>query len=295
MKIGFYLLGKKGSYALTKFIEVFGSDSVAFVEVATDSGVDEDCSSYIIELCRKNSINFSVRGIKENAIHQGADYFFAIGWRWIIKNSEKLIVFHDSLLPKYRGFSPLVNMLINGESKIGVTAIKATADYDKGDIVCQVFLPVIYPIKISEAIDKILPLYAELVVECSRKIQSLGELVGDPQDENLATYSLWRNEGDYFIDWNSSAGKIERFINSVGSPYAGAAAWLADRKVRIFNAEIIEDVIVENRDSFLGKVIFMTDGFPTVVCANGLLIIKELRSEENENLIGKIPFRSRFK
>ena len=41
----------------------------------------------------------------------------------MIKNSENLIVFHDSLLPKYRGFAPLVSQLINGEEYLGVTAI----------------------------------------------------------------------------------------------------------------------------------------------------------------------------
>ena len=46
-----------------------------------------------------------------------------------------MIIFHDSLLPKYRGFAPLVNSLINQEKEIGVTAIKASQNYDEGDTV----------------------------------------------------------------------------------------------------------------------------------------------------------------
>jgi methionyl-tRNA formyltransferase len=54
-----------------------------------------------------------------------SDFNIAISWRWMLKVSN-LIVIHDSLLPKYRGFSPLVNMLINGEDTLGVTVLFAT-------------------------------------------------------------------------------------------------------------------------------------------------------------------------
>jgi methionyl-tRNA formyltransferase len=52
---------------------------------------------------------------------------------------------HDSLLPKYRGFAPLPNALINGEREVGVTALFASEEYDMGDIVCQRRLAVEYP------------------------------------------------------------------------------------------------------------------------------------------------------
>jgi methionyl-tRNA formyltransferase len=43
-----------------------------------------------------------------------------------------------------------------------------------------------------------------------------------PQADDFATYSIWRDEADYEIDWSSDAQAIQRFINAVGYPYAGA-------------------------------------------------------------------------
>ena len=73
----------------------------------------------------------------------------AVSWRWMIKHPKnKLIVFHDSILPKYRGFAPLVNMLINGEKEIGVSAIFGADEYDS-EIISEK-TTISYPIKIQK-------------------------------------------------------------------------------------------------------------------------------------------------
>ena len=52
----------------------------------------------------------------------------AAGWRWLLPSTEKLIVLHDSLLPRYRGFNPLVSQLIDKEERLGVTAVLLAID-----------------------------------------------------------------------------------------------------------------------------------------------------------------------
>ena len=50
----------------------------------------------------------------------------AIGWKKLINSSyQQVVVLHDSLLPKYRGWNPLLTALINGDSRIGSTALIA--------------------------------------------------------------------------------------------------------------------------------------------------------------------------
>ena len=49
-------------------------------------------------------------------------------------------------MPKYRGFAPLVNSLVNGEKIIGVTALFASEEYDNGDIIMQSSVDITYPI-----------------------------------------------------------------------------------------------------------------------------------------------------
>ena len=81
------------------------------------------------------------------------------GWRWLLPSTEKLIVLHDSLLPRYRGFNPLVSQLIDKEERLGVTAFFASDRYDCGDIINQPSIKVSYPLKINEAIERVCNCY----------------------------------------------------------------------------------------------------------------------------------------
>lgn len=294
MKIGFYVLGKKGYSSLVRFIDDFGIDHIAFVMSARDSGIENDWFSDIAELCSKSGFEFRSKWDESNKPLPAADFSFAIGWRWMINEESRLIIFHDSLLPKYRGFSPLVNMLVDGRDEIGVTALFASEEYDKGEIIYQEKKRISYPIKISDAIDDVIPLYSKLVINITREIFARGVLNSIPQNEHEATFSAWRDERDYFIDWGADAKDIRRFVDALGKPYRGAASFLNNEVVRILDVEPVQDVVVENRRTCLGKTIFVDDNYPVVVCGRGLLKITDLRSESGESLIGRIQFRSRF-
>lgn len=294
MKIGFYILGKKGYGGLTEFVNKFKSNSVAFVLGARDVAIDNDWYSEICQFCENNGIKFLDRNQADDNLAVESDYDFAIGWRWIIKDASRLIVFHDSLLPKYRGFAPLVNMLIDGVDEIGVTALLASDEYDKGDIVFQEKKGINYPIKISDAIDEITPLYTRLVVKTAQEILTKGTLKCTPQIDENASYSLWRDEKDYSIQWNQDSESINRFVDAIGTPYRGATSLLNGTLVRIFDAIPVPDVIVENRARCIGKIIFVHDGRPVVVCGSGLIKLIDLRAENGKTVIGTIPFRSRF-
>jgi len=90
-----------------------------------------------------------------------------------------------------------------------------------------------------------------------------------PQNETEVTYWLWRDEEDYRIDWSSDAAQIQRFIDSVGNPYKGASAFMGEHTVRILDAVVEPDIQIEVRQS--GKIVFMREGSPIVVCGRGLL------------------------
>jgi methionyl-tRNA formyltransferase len=262
------------------------------VVAARDKNMAEDCFDKIADLCRRNGIRFCERA-QLKAI--STEYALAVSWRWMINpGPSRLIVFHDSLLPKYRGFNPLVTALLNGDEEVGVTALFATAEYDRGDIIAQSACRLTYPIRIRDVFHRITANFSSLAVgigECLTR----GEMpVGVPQDDSMATYSLWRDDEDYFIDWARSAKWIRRFVDSVGFPYKGAAAVLDDHVVRILDAEEVEDVVIANRTP--GKVIYVRDAKPVVVCGSGLLRINELVADgTGTSLLPLARFRLRFK
>jgi methionyl-tRNA formyltransferase len=287
-KIGFYLMGQKGFSVLQNHLNKFGKTTVAFVVSSHDNHIQKDFYTEIESLCKKNNLEFYNRNTKKKL---KAYYSFAISWRWMI-DMKNLIVFHDSLLPKYRGFSPLVNMLINGETRIGVTALFAGKEYDSGSIISQKAIDIKYPIKIQHAIELICPLYCDLAEKIAEVILSGKKPKSKKQNDRKASYSLWRDENDYRIDWNKSSDEIKRFIDAVGSPFKGAITYSDGKIYRINDAEIVNDVEIENRD--VGKVIFFQDDKPIVVCGNGLLKITSMTSEEGKNALPLKKFRTRF-
>jgi methionyl-tRNA formyltransferase len=268
--ISIFAMTERGFKVISEIIKEFGSSFIELVVSAKDDNIKNDYYKEIEELCKKNNIIFRDR---KDEFEIRTIYCFTIGWRWIIEfeSQKKLIVFHDSLLPKYRGFAPLVNSLINGEKEIGVTALFASEEYDKGDVIFQSKTKIEYPIKIEKAIELNNENYINCALFVSKLIKEGSSIQAKSQNESEATYSLWRDEEDYKINWNASAIRIKRFIDATGTPYKGAFTMLEKEKIRIFDAEVLDDLKIMNRD--VGKVIFVDGGNPVIVCGSGLLKI----------------------
>ena len=277
---GFYIMTEKGFRVLEGFLEKFSDSDISYVIGDRDKTLNNDYYNNIKSLCLERHIPFYNRKEKFN---QNAKCNFAVSWRYMIRRENFLIVFHDSLLPKYRGFAPLINCLINGEKVIGVTALYASSNYDQGDIIFQESIRIDYPIKIREAFIKIIPIYEKLVIKIASEIKNGSVLTSKPQNEKEATYSLWRNNDDFIINWNLSNEIIKRHVDALGTPYKGASTFNNGVLYRIHDVSIVPDVKIENRDP--GKIIFITDGLPVVVCGKGLLELKDLRDENGKSLL----------
>lgn len=291
-KVTLFLMTEKG-YEFLRENSARYKSLFHLVVVGADKNIEKDFEQEIIEYCVHQGIP-CVR--KTDFQDVTSEYALAISWRWLIKHpAEKLIVFHDSLLPKYRGFAPLVNALINGESEIGVSAIFGADDYDAGDIIAQSGSTITYPMRIADAIqinNRNYKVCAGLVLE---RLLEGEPLRATRQDERAATYSVWRDEHDYRIDWTKSAGEIRRFIDAVGFPYKGASTTLDGKTVRILSALEAPNVKVENRHC--GKVLFMDEGKPVVICGQGMLKITEGHIEQDGKALPLFPldrFRIRF-
>lgn len=292
-KVCFFLLGSKGLHVLEQFIGHYGNNAISLVIAARDIAIANDFYDEIKQLCSSNGIGFADRkDLKEEMID--TEYSFAISWRWLIHSTHtKLIVLHDSLLPAYRGYAPLVSMLENAETELGVTALYADVEYDMGNILFQSRVSITYPIRIKEAIDILHPCYWECVRNVYQDILEEKDMKGAAQDKSSGSYSMWRDESDYFIDWSASAESILRFIHATGYPYKGAATMMEDKKIRVLDAEVMEDVTIENRKP--GKIIFSKDNYPVVACGKGLLkILNAISESDNMPVLPLNRFRIKF-
>lgn len=286
--INLYLLGEKGYFSL-KSIALSFLPMINCVIIGRDKNILNDYSSDIKIYCEVNKINFLIYN-KKNEI-SSVLYSIAVGWRWLIKGDSKIIVFHDSILPRLRGFNPLVTALINGDNEIGVTVLFGTDDFDRGDIIIQKKNHIDYPVKIQTAIETLCHLYGAAMNELLSQLK-LGVLKSIVQDDSLATYSIWRDEDDYLIDWCKSSDYIKKFIDALGYPYKGAFTTWNNKKFYIKDSFVVEDVIIENRTP--GKTLFKRGNSFVIICGSGLLGVDDF-FDENGNKMEINNFRIRFR
>ena len=217
---------------------------------------------------------------------------FFVGWQYLVRGEhENLVVFHDSILPRHRGFNPTVNALIAGDSEIGVTGFKPDGGVDTGPIIAirSADIPPFMPI--ADAIDVQTSLMVEMTLDITGRWRAGETIEAVEQDDHGATYSLWRDSEDYSLDFSNSAEQLLRHIRAVGPPYAGARANMGSEEVVIYDAELVPDLYFPLRTP--GKVWALEDGAPVVVCGEGLLKITDMRSPDGEPVTAR-RLRVRF-
>jgi methionyl-tRNA formyltransferase len=286
-----FAMNEKGLAVLRAVICALGADVIAAVVTHKDVGVDHDYAREIVDVAESAGICTLAR----DGPLPPHSFAVAVGWRFMIRNESRLVVLHDSLLPRYRGFAPLVNALINGDPKVGVTALWGVGRYDSGPIIEQVAIDVNYPLAIADAIVAVIPAYQELVIGISRRLLAGKTVSGREQEESVATYSIWRDEHDYLIDWRCDAKYLVRFIDAVGPPYRGACSCIGKRKIRIFRAEV-ESADYTFATRHPGKVFSIANGCPSVICGSGLVRLLDVSDAvTGKSLLPWRGLRTRFR
>jgi len=137
---------------------------------------------------------------------------------------------HNSLLPKYRGCSPLVWSIINGDVTVGCSVFKISEGMDDGEIAHQVMVENTSDDDIHSVLNKIeSKLIFELPGVWHTLLAGRGNFIS--QFESEATYCGQRVERDGLIDWQQPAEYIHNFIRAQSHPYPCAFSYLNGEKV----------------------------------------------------------------
>lgn len=146
---------------------------------------------------------------------------------------------HDSLLPSYAGFSPLIWALVNGEKQVGVTAHRMDADLDMGDILMQRSVPVGATDTATDLFHRTVDVIGPIVRESLDLIAS-GEAVWTPQDRSRSSFFHKRSLEDSRIDWTWPAEDLERLVRAQSDPYPNAFTYHRGERLRIVKAAVSE-------------------------------------------------------
>ena len=144
---------------------------------------------------------------------------------------------HGSLLPKYRGRSPVNWVLVNGESETGVTLHYMVEKADAGDIIAQRRV-------LIDREDTALSLFRKMTVAAAKLLKETYPLIKagtaprTPQDSQLVSTFGGRRPEDGKITWESPAFSIYNLIRAVTHPYPGAFTFHNGRKLYIWGSMV---------------------------------------------------------
>lgn len=177
---------------------------------------------------------------------------------------------HPSLLPKYRGATPIQTALRNGERETGVSIMLMDAGMDTGDIVLQERTPVAEEERYGELHDRLAKFGAQVLSHAIDLARS-GHIPHLPQrGEPSVTRPL--NKADLEIDWSASAQSIVNAVRAF-APAPGARASIAGIPVKILRARAATPAIAPPTP---GEVIGTAGDAVRIRCRDGAVDVLEL-------------------
>ncbi len=187
---------------------------------------------------------------------------------------------HPSLLPRYRGPSPIQWALWNGERETGITLIKMNEKMDEGNILHQEIMAI-------DAGDSMITLSARLAARAGEilpgfleEMKTKGMMEGVVQSGELATYTPIIAKEMGKIDWSLGALEIIRQIKALVL-WPTAYTYLEGKLLKIFDAHIYDDSAVSAE---AGIVMEVTKAGFLVGTPNGTLRITEVQLENKKRL-----------
>lgn len=251
----------------------------------------------ISQFCQKASIPFHVaknRAQSEDLVRQFRPQIcVVVGWYWLIHKEilefvpNGFVGVHFSMLPKYRGGSPLVWALINGEKEVGLSIFSFTPDIDAGAIWAQRSINVATDDYVGDVLGRLEEQAVKLLAASWQEMLS-GKISPTEQNRANATYCSVRTPDDGEIYWRSPAHQILNFIRAQSTPYPGAYTWYEGEKLTIWRARI-DDLVYYGTPGQVAQI--SSDGV-RVICGDDRSLILESVQWRGENLTADRVLRS---
>lgn len=176
---------------------------------------------------------------------------------------------HASLLPNYRGASPVAGALLAGEEETGITIMLMDEEMDTGPILAQARLPIALQDDRGSLTEKLACLGADLLLETLPRWLK-GEMVPQPQEEDKATYTKMLKKEDGLIDWSISSVEIWGQVRAY-NPWPSAYTHFEGQPLKILRARSIK-----GKRGDPGLVVATKEG-AAVVAGEGLLALEEVQ------------------
>ncbi len=196
---------------------------------------------------------------------------------------------HGSLLPLYRGASPMQQSVIDGQTLVGVSTMKLVKRMDAGDVLMKAETPLGENETYGELSVRLSELGADLLLKTLAELEQ-GKLTPVPQDEDKATYCKMLTRDSGRIDFGAPRQRIHDLVRGT-NPWPGAYALLNQEHLKLWRT-VLSDVEPPEGLSVGGLFGDQKLGL-FLRCIDGTLEITELQAPGGKKLDGKAFLRGR--
>lgn len=210
------------------------------------------------------------------------DLFIVVSYGKILPSSlltlplEGGINVHPSLLPKYRGASPIPWAILNGDRKTGVSVIRLAEEVDAGEILLQKAIDIGEGEDAVGLTEQLSHMAGELLIKALEKIEN-GTVIPTPQKGKVSYAPRFKKE-DGLMDWSKSAASLSRHIRAL-VPWPGSFSYLRKKRILFWKAKA-----EPGRGGRPGEIVDLSKGALWVAAGEGRLLLQELQLEGKERM-----------
>jgi methionyl-tRNA formyltransferase len=210
--------------------------------------------------------------------------------QWLLDHPKRGVInVHGSLLPRWRGASPLQAAIAAGDKKTGVTIMKLDAEMDHGPIIATAEEKISLTDTGEALHDRLADLGAHLLVSVLADYLD-GNIELAEQDHAKATYCKILTRDDGKIDWTRSGEEIERLVRAY-HPWPGTWMEADGKRIKILESRVAP-VIPTSTETDQPGTRLLCNGEPCVTCGDGTVLqILKLQSEGKKPIEGKAFLR----
>ncbi|MDA0237432.1 MAG: methionyl-tRNA formyltransferase [Proteobacteria bacterium] len=178
---------------------------------------------------------------------------------------------HASLLPRWRGASPIQRAIMAGDEETGVCIMQMEEGLDTGSVFCERRIPIEANDTAGTLHDTLAALGAEALIHTLANLDGRTPVI--QQAGALATYAYKINNNDALIDWAASSGEINRLVRAM-DPIPGAHTFSGGSRIKIWETMVLDQSGLQGGP---GTVIALArDGF-VVACGRGTLKVRVIQ------------------
>jgi methionyl-tRNA formyltransferase len=180
---------------------------------------------------------------------------------------------HASMLPKYRGAAPIQWVIVDGETKTGITTMLMAEGLDTGDMLVRREIKITDEMTGGELHDIMMNMCPEVLFET---IENIENITPEKQDDSLSCYAPLIDKNVCKINWNESAERIYNLVRGM-NPFPSAYTYIDGKKLKIYKC-------IKGTNTGQAGTAIDTDNELTVACGDGSITVTELQLEGKKRM-----------